>query len=302
MRGRDKRRRELYELLGDLPARGRRITCRTVSVEERPGYVLEQLRLDLNGEEIVPAYFVRPHGAKGPTPTVLYDHSHGGGYDIGKDEFIKPRAYLQEPPYATALAALGYSGLCIDHWAFGERRGRRESEIFKEMLWRGQVMWGMMVYDSIRAVDYLCSRDDVDSSRIATLGISMGSTMAWWLAALDERVKVCIDLCCMTDFDSIIETRGLDGHGIYYYVPHLLKHFSTAGVNELICPRAHLCLAGNYDGLTPPAGLAKVDRHLKAAYRKARAPKAWEMVRYDQGHFENPDMRRRVIEFLVEWL
>ena len=25
--------------------------------------------------------------------------------------------------------------------------------------------------------------------------------MAWWLAALDTRIKVCVDLCCLTDFD-----------------------------------------------------------------------------------------------------
>ncbi len=49
----------------------------------------------------------------------------------------------------------GYAALCIDTWAFGERRGRTESEIFKQMLWTGRVMWGMMVYDSLRAVDYL---------------------------------------------------------------------------------------------------------------------------------------------------
>lgn len=76
-----------------------------------------------------------------------------------------------------------------------------------------------MVYDSIKALDYLTSRPDVDPKRLATLGISMGSTMAWWLAALDTRIKVCIDLCCLTDFHSLIEARGLDGHGLYYYVP-----------------------------------------------------------------------------------
>ena len=302
MKSRSMRRKELYGLLGDLPERNRRITCETVAVERREHYVLETLRLDLNGVEPVPAYFTRPVGAEGRTPVVVFDHSHGGAYEIGKEEFVAPRSYLHSPPYATALAQEGYSGVCIDHWAFGERRGRRESEIFKEMLWRGQVMWGMMVFDSIRAVDYLHTREDVDTGRIGTLGLSMGSTMAWWLAALDERVKVCIDLCCMTEFEELIKTRGLDGHGIYYYVPRLLLHFSTAEINELICPRAHLCLAGNYDGLTPPAGLDKVDRSLRAAYRKAGRPQAWEMVRYDQGHFENPDMRRRVMEFLREWM
>ena len=63
--------------------------------------------------------------------------------------------------------------------------------MFKAMLWQGQVLWGMMVYDSLRAVDWLVDpRRRRRQARIATLGISMGSTMAWWLAALDERVKV----------------------------------------------------------------------------------------------------------------
>ena len=69
-----------------------------------------------------------------------------------------------------------------------------------KMLWEGQVMWGMMVYDSLRAIDYLVSRPDVDAARVATLGLSMGSTMAWWVAALDTRIKVCVDICCLTDF------------------------------------------------------------------------------------------------------
>src|SRR5437763_1866113 len=142
-------------------------------------------------------------------------------------------------------------------WCFGERSTRTELDTFKEMLWKGQVLWGMMVYDNLRALDYLLTREDVNPSRIGTVGLSMGSTMAWWTAALDERVKVTIDLCCLTDFHELIETRGLDGHGIYYFVPNLLKHFDTSSINALIAPRAHLSLNGNYDQLTPPRGLDK---------------------------------------------
>ena len=46
-------------------------------------------------------------------------------------------------------------------------------------------------------------------------------------------------------------------------VPGLLKHFTTADINALICPRAHLSLAGVYDRLTPPAGLHRVDAALQ---------------------------------------
>ena len=130
----------------------------------------------------------------------------------------------------------------------------------------------------------------------------MGSTMAWWTAALDTRIKVCIDLCCLTDFDALIDTRGLDGHGIYYYVPSLLKHFSTGDINALIAPRPHLALAGNHDPLTPPAGLDRIDRELQAVYADAGASDAWTLLRYETGHFETADMRARIMAYLEEWL
>jgi len=221
---------------------------------------------------------------------------------LGKDELIQGREALQVPPYAMALTQMGYAALCIDTWAFGERRGRTESEIFKEMLWNGRVMWGMMVYDSLRAIDYLVSRPDVDADRLATIGLSMGSTMAWWVAALDPRVRVCVDICCMTDYQALIESRGLDGHGIYYYVPSLLKDFSTSEINNLIAPRAHLAIAGNYDKLTPPAGLDKIDAAARAAYGAQIAPERWKMLRYETGHFETAHARAAIIAWLQAWL
>lgn len=297
-----RRREELYALLGDLPARDRPIAAQTVKVEEYQGYILETLVLDLNGIEPVPAYFARPKDQVGRAPGVLYNHAHGGKWEIGKQEFIEHRDGFQSPPYAKVLTDMGYCALCIDAWNFGERRGRSESELFKEMLWRGQALWGMMVYDSIRAVDYLASRPEVDAERLGTLGLSMGSTMAWWLAALDERILVCVDLCCLTDFHELIATRGLDGHGIYYYVPGLLKHFDTGQINALIAPRAHLALAGNYDRLTPPAGLDKIDATLKRVYAEHGVPEKWQLIRYETGHFETAHGRAAVIEFLKKWL
>jgi dienelactone hydrolase len=296
------RRAELYSLLGDLPPRERPISATLVASEERDGYKLEKLSLDLNGFESVPAYFVKPKTASGPLPTVLYNHSHGGNYVLGKDELLIGREYLQPPPYAEALTRAGYAALCCDMWLFGERRGRTESELFKEMLWKGQVLWGMMVYDSLRAVDYLTTRGDVDAARIGTLGISLGSTMAWWLAALDTRIKACVDLCCLTDYQALIETRGLDGHGIYYYVPSLLKHFTTAQINTLIAPRPHLGLAGNLDPLTPRAGLDRIDEELRAVYGHMRAGNAWRLERSETGHYETALMRSQVLAFLKEWL
>jgi hypothetical protein len=233
---------------------------------------------------------------------VVYNHAHGSDYTLGKDELLAGRPALKQPPYAEALAKRGIAALCIDAWNFGERRGRTESALFKELLWQGKVLWGLMVYDTLRATDWLVERPDVDASRIASLGISMGSTMAWWHAALDARVKVCVDLCCMTDFQALIETARLDRHNLYYYVPSLLQHFTTASINALICPRAHLSLAGNFDEMTPPLGLDRVDEALRKVYAEAGVPERWKMLRYESGHFETWEMRARVMEFLETWL
>ncbi len=296
------RRAELYRLMGKLPPRDRKVTAQLISTEERDGYILEKLSLDLNGIELAPAFFAKPKGKSGRLPTVLFNHSHGGGYHIGKNEFVNGREYMSSPPYADVLTSLGYNALCFDTWVFGERATRTEMDTFKDMLWHGRVMWGMMVYDSLKAVDYLVSRSDVDSSRLATLGMSMGSSMAQWVGALDRRIKVIVDICCLTDWQTLLEVNGLKEHGIYYYVPDLLNHFTTAQMNALAAPRAHLALAGNQDPLTPVAGLEKVDTELKRVYAAAGHPENWKLLRYDGKHFENPMMREEVRKWLVEKL
>jgi dienelactone hydrolase len=295
-------RRELLGLLGDLPAVTGPVSARLLAVHEHEAYRLEHLVLDLNGLEPVPAYFTQPRGTPGPWPAVLFHHSHGGNFATGKEELIAGASYMARPPYAEVLARRGIAALCIDAWNFGERRGRTESELFKEMLWKGQVLWGMMVFDALRAMDYLCQRPDVDPGRVGTLGMSMGSTMAWWQAALDTRVRVCVDICCLTDFHTLIELRNLDGHGLYYYVPGLLKRFRTADINALIAPRPHLALAGEYDRLTPPAGLEAVDRRLREVYAALGAPEAWRLSRHKVGHLETAAMRAEALAFLERWL
>ena len=94
------RRQELYELLGDLPPRSRPLDVQLIEEEEREGYSLEKLVLDRNGIEPVPADFVRPMDVQGPLPVILYNHAHGGDYDLGKDELLAGRKVLQRPPYA----------------------------------------------------------------------------------------------------------------------------------------------------------------------------------------------------------
>src|SRR5262249_29457300 len=208
-------RKELWGLLGDLPRR-RAPQARLLRTERHPGYALEHLELDLNGVEPVPAYLLLPDRRPRPAPALLYLHAHGGPHDLGKEELVRGRRVL--PAYAPICAGRGLVTLAIDSWCFSGRKHQRsgrtgEWDTFKLMLWRGQVLWGMMLFDEVQALTYLLGRPEVDPGRIGVFGLSMGATKAWWLAALDERIRLCIDLCCLTDFDALIPTHTLKGHG-----------------------------------------------------------------------------------------
>jgi dienelactone hydrolase len=296
------RREELYGLLGDLPPRDRAVTGTLRGRQDRDGYVLETWDLDLNGLEGVPAHLARPRTTSGPAPAVLFNHSHGGGFAIGKDELVHGREYLQPRPYAQELTDLGCTVLCIDHWGFGERSHTPEEDLVRAMLWQGRVLWGMRVYDSLRALDFLSGLPEVDPLRVGTVGMSMGSTMAWYVAALDERVRVTVDINCLTDFDAFLARGDLSLHGAYYYVPALLRHFTTAQINALIAPRAHLALAGRLDPLTPPEGLDAIEAELDRVYGAAGHPERWQLLRYDVAHQETAEGRRAVLAFLQRFL
>jgi hypothetical protein len=170
------------------------------------------------------------------------------------------------------------------------------------MLWHGQVLWGMMLFDEVQALTWLTGQPYVDPRRVAAFGLSMGATKAWWLAALDPRVKLCIDLCCLTDFDALMTAGNLRGHSIYYYVPGLLKHFQTHDINELIVPRPRLSLNGRYDSLTPPAGVERVRDHLLSLYERHGRKEDCRLELFDCGHEETPAMRKLVLEWLDRFL
>jgi hypothetical protein len=298
------RRQELWGLLGDLPPRTKP-TAKLVKSERHNNYTLEHLELDLNGLETVPAHLLLPDKRPHPAPGLLYLHAHGGSYKLGREELSIGRRVMKS--YASTCAAKGIVTLAIDSWCFSGRmhdeNGQTgEWDTFKLMLWKGQVLWGMMLFDETQALTYLSSRPAVDPNRIGAFGLSKGATKGWWLAALDPRIKLCVDLCCLTDYQELIKARHLRGHGIYYYVPGLLKHFQTHEINELIVPRPHLSLNGRTDPLTPPAGVERIRDHLLPLYARYGRQEDCRIELFDCGHEEIPAMRKLVLDAFGKYL
>ena len=301
----ERRRKELWSLLGDLPWDHRPAPPKLVRTEKHEGYALERWVLDLNGIEPVPALLLIPDHRQNPAPGLLFIHWHAGQYDLGKEQLL--RGTEVQPAYAPVCVEKGLVTLAIDGWCFGERwhetNGKQgEEDAFKEMLWKGRVLFGMMMFDEFQALSYLAGRPEVDPRRLGAFGMSMGATKAWWLAALDPRVHATMDVCCLTDFESLIEAHGLHEHGIYYYVPSLLKHFTASQINELIVPRPHLSVNGRKDPLTPPRGVEMIRDKLLPLYRKNGHEADLKIGLFDCAHEELPEMRAQILEWMDRYL
>jgi len=291
------RRHDLWRLLGPRPWRDNGIDGECLDPASGDPMQLERWRLHLNREQPVPALLLRPL-ATSPRGVVLYCHAHGNRCEIGKDELLLGRPALQPPPFGEVLTARGWAVLAIDHWGFGERQIPSERALVKRLLWQGATLWGWRVHDTLAALDWLGTRPGLAGLPVVTLGLSMGSTMALWAAALDERIAGCIDLCCAAEYDALLATGGFDAHGEYFFVPGLLAEFTLAEIAALIAPRPHLSLAGSADPLTPPAGLASLDRRMRAAYATLGAAAAWQQQVEAGGHAETVTMRTAVLDWL----
>lgn len=297
----EKRRSQLIDLLGER-SQSENLSAELISLEERQGFVLESLMLHLNDIETVPAYFAKPLNAVEPLPTVIFNHSHGGNFEQGKEELLASSSYLQTPSFVETIIGLGFAVCSIDMWGFNQRKGKLESELVKEMLLDGQTLWGMRLFDNMALLDYLETRPDVDHTRIAAIGMSMGGLMSWWLAALDERVKVTVDIAGQVDFETLKQKRGLDHHGFYYYVPGFLKHFTTLEVQEMIAPRPRLSMIGKDDRMCPIEGAEFLNEYLKNTYEQQCVPQNWEGRILTGGHQETKEMRSLWKTFLKKHL
>ena len=182
--------------------------------------------------------------------------------------------------------------------------GRVEQEdLFKRHLWLGRTLWGMFVRDDRVALDYLCGRPEVDPSRIGATGMSMGSTRAWWLAAIDERIACVVTVACLTRYQELMAHGEFRQHGVYYFVDGLLKHFDTEGVLALIAPRPFLALTGELDAGSPADGIKVLERVVGRNYEALGAKDRFRSILYPEvGHAYTPEMRTEMLMWFDRWL
>ena len=83
-----------------------------------------------------------------------------------------------------------------------------------------------MIWDGIRAVDYLLTRKEVDPARIGITGRSGGGTQSAYIAAMDDRIYAAAPECYITNFTRLFQTIGNQDaeqnlhHGIIRGIDH----------------------------------------------------------------------------------
>ncbi|MFZ5964836.1 alpha/beta hydrolase [Thalassococcus sp. BH17M4-6] len=289
----------LRHLLGNsLPGPGF-AEARTETRTDLDGWPLDRLIFrSADGAEDIPTLFLRPPDGHAKVPAVLYAHAHGNRYDRGCDELTAGRPSLQGP-YAPDLRRLGIAALCLEMPCFGARQHPGEAARAKALLWQGRTLFGQMLDELQAGVGYLENQPFIDADRIGALGFSMGSTLAWWLAALDPRIRAASALCSFADLGHLVSSGAHDGHGIYMTVPGLLPVARSGQIAGLAAPRALQICVGLQDWSTPKDAFECARADVEEAYRAAGAEAHLTFhVSPDTGHAETPQMRADVLTFL----
>ena len=166
-------------------------------------------------------------------------------------------------------------GQPVDYWV----RGLDDRDTY---YYRGAYL------DCVRAVDFLCSRGDVNTDQIAIWGASQGGGLAFATAALDERIDLCVsDIPWLCDWKNYLELAGKnDEEEIMAWLRakpertpestlKTLSYFDTMNLAHRIkCPT--LMGVGLQDSICPPSTSF-------ATYNRITAPRDYRIYE-DSGH------------------
>jgi dienelactone hydrolase len=260
----------------------------------------------------------------GKRPVVVALHGTGGS----KEESLE---LLQ------LLTQRGFIGVAIDGRYHGERSNGgdgyfaytdailRTYRTGKEHPFLYDTVW-----DVLRLLDYLETRDDVDTQHIGLIGFSKGGMETYLAAAVDHRIAVAVPMIGVQSFRWALDNNAwqsrigtiqpaIDGaardegkseistdfvrHFYNRVVPGIADRFDGPQMLPLIAPRPLLVINGDSDSLTPVPGLMEVVEKTKAAYAQANAADKFKFtLQSNTGHDVTPRALRDVIAWLEQWL
>jgi len=234
------------------------LNARTLHSYDMGDYVLENVIFYSRPNLPVTANLYRPkapsHG-KRPAVVCALGHYLDGG-----------KANTEYQVLCIKLAKLGFVVLTYDAIGHGERliQGNTHHEAGFALLPLGETIAGWMVWESMRAIDYLLTLPEVDPEHIGITGNSGGGLNTLFTSALDERVRAAAIAGYVFHFNNWIKYAG--SHCTCCYLPGLYRSMEWFEVAGLIAPRAVLMLQGERDAIFPISGARKAGRNTEALY------------------------------------
>ena len=188
------------------------LNARVTGVTEFPRFRIENLVFESRPGFFVTANLYVPQGLRAPAPAVLGNCGHDRAGKAGMEN----QAYSQE------LAQCGFVVLTYDPIAQGERDqylalpathplrnnpAKAHTMLGQQLQLTGEFLGTWMVWDGMRALDYLVSRPEVDPTRVATTGNSGGGCLSTYLWALEPRIAATAPSCWVNSFLAVIENE-----------------------------------------------------------------------------------------------
>ncbi len=259
-------KKQLREMLGLDPWPERSsLQAVTTGILDQADIRVEKLHFQSLPGLYVTANLYLPKQIAAPLPTILYVCGHAIAKD-GNRSFGNKAAYQH---HGIWFAQHGYACLIIDTIHRGEIEGIHHGTYQYGMWWwnsRGYSSAGIEAWNSIRALDYLETRSEVDPNRIGITGRSGGGIYSWWAAALDERIKVAVPVAGMTDLQNQVVDDVVDGHCDCMFMVNTYR-WDYPQVAALLAPRPLLIANSDKDSIFPLDGVVRLHSKVRDIYQ-----------------------------------
>jgi dienelactone hydrolase len=294
---------KMRRLLG-LPRRDATPKAEVLRRSEEGDVVLEDLRFLADRGAWVPAIVVKPLAASQPLPAIICLPGTGGT----RGQLTDARLQLSERPrtgWARALARQGFLTISLDYRGSEARQQNIYTEALREQL-EGRNYMGLLVHETIRAVDYLLTRPDVDRNGIGITGFSLGGAVSWYAAAADPRIGVIVPVCGGAGtYDALLRhQQNARYHSQYFYPAGFLQYFpgDQPQVFASFAPRAVLVVGRDQDQGMPVEGLRRLEHEVKSHYANRKAAERFAVYITAGDHTYTEDMFERVSEWFKRFL
>lgn len=287
---------ELRDMLGLAAERERtplnpRITGRI----EQSGYSVEKIALESLPKAYITANLYLPADSDGPVPAVIYVCGHAYSPHGAKTSYQR---------HGHTLARHGYAAMVIDPVQIAETAGLHHGVLNQEMYeWysRAYSPAGWEVWNVIRALDYLETRPEVDSSRFAITGRSGGAAMSWFAGAVEPRIKAVIPIMGIGTYAVSVADNTQRRHCDCMY-PVNFSRQDMIHLGALIAPKPLLMAHGRLDPLFPVPGYEEFEDAISGLYASYGAADRFRNIVVESGHEDSDFLRAEAVRWLDRWI